>query len=99
MVVAPYGSWSSPVALDLVAAGFVRLAEARWDGEAITWLEGRAEDGGRQTLVRWTRAGSSAADPSSGTATSVLTASRPSTEWSSRTQTSRLRAASRHGSA
>jgi len=57
VVVAPYGSWRSPVALELVAAGFVRLAEARWDGEAITWLEGRAEDGGRQTLVRWTRAG------------------------------------------
>jgi dipeptidyl aminopeptidase/acylaminoacyl peptidase len=57
VVVAPYGSWSSPVALDLVATGFVRLAEPRCDGDAITWLEGRAEDGGRQTLVRWTRDG------------------------------------------
>lgn len=55
--VAPYGSWPSPVALELVAAGFVRLAEPRWDGPAITWLEGRADDGGRQTLVRWTRDG------------------------------------------
>ncbi len=55
--VAPYGSWSSPVALELVAAGFVRLAEPRWDGAAVTWLEGRAEDAGRQTLVRWTREG------------------------------------------
>jgi dipeptidyl aminopeptidase/acylaminoacyl peptidase len=45
------------VALDLVAAGFVRLAEPRWDGGAVTWLEGRAEDGGRQMLVRWTREG------------------------------------------
>ena len=54
-VVAPYGSWHSPVPLELVAEGFVRLAEPRWDGDAITWLEGRAEDGGRQTLVRWTR--------------------------------------------
>ena len=53
--VARYGSWRSPVALELVAAGFVRLAEPRWDGESITWLEGRGEDGGRQTLVRWTR--------------------------------------------
>jgi dipeptidyl aminopeptidase/acylaminoacyl peptidase len=57
VAVAPYGSWVSPVALELVAAGFVRLAEPRWDGEAVTWLEGRAEDGGRQTLVRWTREG------------------------------------------
>src|SRR5512140_925228 len=55
VVVAPHGSWRSPVALELVAAGFVRLAEPRWDGASITWLEGRAEDGGRQTLVRWTR--------------------------------------------
>ena len=54
---APYGSWRSPVPLELVAEGFVRLAEPRWDGDAITWLEGRAEDGGRQTLVRWTREG------------------------------------------
>src|SRR5664280_1423008 len=57
VVVAPYGSWRSPVALDLVATGFMRLAEPRWDGGAVTWLEGRAEDGGRQTLVRWTRDG------------------------------------------
>lgn len=55
--VARYGSWPSPVGLDLVAAGFVRLAETRWDGGAITWLEGRADDGGRQTLVRWTHEG------------------------------------------
>lgn len=55
--VSPYGSWRSPVALDLVAAGFIRLAEPRWDGDTVTWLEGRAEDGGRQTLVRWTRDG------------------------------------------
>jgi dienelactone hydrolase len=55
--VSPYGSWHSPVAIELVAAGFVRLAEPRWDGGAVTWLEGRAEDGGRQTLVRWTREG------------------------------------------
>jgi len=55
--VARYGSWPSPVGLDLVAAGFVRLSETRWDGGAITWLEGRADDDGRQTLVRWTREG------------------------------------------
>ncbi len=54
--VAPYGSWRSPVPLELVAEGFVRLAEPRWDGDTITWLEGRAEDDGRQTLVRWSRA-------------------------------------------
>jgi len=57
LAVAPYGSWPSPVALELAAAGFVRLAEPRWDGAAVTWLEGRTEDSGRQTLVRWTREG------------------------------------------
>jgi dipeptidyl aminopeptidase/acylaminoacyl peptidase len=54
---APYGSWRSPVALELVAGGSVRLAEPRWDGDAVTWLEGRADDDGRQTLVRWTPGG------------------------------------------
>ena len=30
----------------------MRLAEVRWDGDDLVWLEGRPEDGGRATLVR-----------------------------------------------
>ncbi len=49
---APFGSWSSPFPLELSIEGSVRLAEVRRDGEDILWLEGRAEDAGRTTLVR-----------------------------------------------
>lgn len=50
--VAPYGSWRSTIAPEALVTGFVRLAEARWDGDDLLWLEGRPEDGGRATLVR-----------------------------------------------
>jgi dipeptidyl aminopeptidase/acylaminoacyl peptidase len=50
--VAPYGSWRSTISPEAIVAGFVRLAEVRWDGDDLVWLEGRPEDGGRATLVR-----------------------------------------------
>ena len=49
---APCGSWRSTIAVEAVVAGSVRLAEARWDGDDLLWLEGRPADGGRATLVR-----------------------------------------------
>jgi dipeptidyl aminopeptidase/acylaminoacyl peptidase len=55
-VVAPYGSWASPFPIESLVAGRVSLSEVRLDGDTITWLEGRPEDGGRATLVRWTEA-------------------------------------------
>ena len=51
-VVAPYGSWHSSIAPEALVAGFVRLAEARWDRDDLLWLEVRPDDGGRATLVR-----------------------------------------------
>lgn len=50
--VAPFGSWRSTIAPEALVTGFVRLSEARWDGDDLLWLEGRPEDGGRATLVR-----------------------------------------------
>lgn len=50
--VAPYGSWRSTIAPETLVAGFLRLGEARWDGDDLLWLEGRPGDGGRATLVR-----------------------------------------------
>ncbi|HMJ80743.1 MAG TPA: S9 family peptidase [Candidatus Dormibacteraeota bacterium] len=50
--VAPYGSWRSPISLDLVFAGRVTPSEPRFDDEAIYWLEGRPEEGGREVIVR-----------------------------------------------
>ncbi len=50
--VAPYGTWRSTITPEALVAGVVRLAEVRWDGEALLWLEGRPDDDGRATLVR-----------------------------------------------
>lgn len=61
--VAPYGTWRSSIAPEAVAAGLVRLAESRWDGGDLLWLEVRPQDGGRATLVRL-RAGGVAEDVS-----------------------------------
>ena len=56
-VPAPYGSWASPIPIELLVAGRVTLVEPRWDGpDALVWIETRPEDGGRATLVRWTEA-------------------------------------------
>jgi dienelactone hydrolase len=51
-VVAPFGSWRSAIAPEALVTGIVRLAESRWDGADLVWLEGRPDDAGRFTLVR-----------------------------------------------
>jgi len=60
---APYGSWRSTIAPETLVAGYVRLAEVRWDGDDLLWLEGRPDEGGRTTLVRL-RPGGAPADVS-----------------------------------
>ncbi|MGZ6272360.1 MAG: prolyl oligopeptidase family serine peptidase [Candidatus Limnocylindrales bacterium] len=50
--VAAYGSWRSPISLDLVYAGRVSPAEPWFDGDTVYWLEGRPAEGGREALVR-----------------------------------------------
>ncbi len=49
---APYGSWSSPISAELVAAGGVSLDDVRVDGQAVHWVEGRPQEGGRQVVCR-----------------------------------------------
>jgi dipeptidyl aminopeptidase/acylaminoacyl peptidase len=51
---APFGSWASPIGVELVAGSAVALAEPQIDGEDVYWLEGRAAEGGRRTLLRHT---------------------------------------------
>ncbi len=51
-MVAPYGSWRSSIDIELVAGGAVSLSEPWLDGEDVYWLEGRATEGGRRTLLR-----------------------------------------------
>ena len=50
--IAPYGSWASPITIDMLIAGTTRLREPGSDGETVYWLEGRPDEGGRNTLIR-----------------------------------------------
>jgi dipeptidyl aminopeptidase/acylaminoacyl peptidase len=50
--VAPYGSWGSPIEVELVAGTAVGLSEPWLDGDDAYWLEGRSAEGGRRTLLR-----------------------------------------------
>jgi hypothetical protein len=51
--VAPYGSWASPISIEMAVAGSLRLREARLDGDDVYWIEGRPAEKGRQVIVRW----------------------------------------------
>lgn len=50
--IAPYGSWASPIDARMLAEAGVRLGEVAIDGDTIYWLESRAQEKGRNTLVR-----------------------------------------------
>lgn len=50
--VAPYGSWRSPVGLELMATSGRSLSAVHAEDGATWWLEGRPTDKGRLTLVR-----------------------------------------------
>lgn len=49
---APFGEWSSSISAAMVAEGARPLSQLRIDGKSIYWLEGRALEGGRATLLR-----------------------------------------------
>jgi dipeptidyl aminopeptidase/acylaminoacyl peptidase len=51
-IVAPYGSWKSPITSDLIVAQSTALSEVRLDAETIYWLEGRPQQQGRFVVVR-----------------------------------------------
>jgi dipeptidyl aminopeptidase/acylaminoacyl peptidase len=56
--VAPYGSWSSPIAATTVARAGRRLGSAAVAADgAIWWAEGRPDEGGRVVLMRRTPGG------------------------------------------
>jgi len=57
--VAPYGSWSSPITIDLVAnEGGVAYGYLSVDAEGLYWLESRPQEEGRQALVFLPQGGS-----------------------------------------
>lgn len=55
--IAPYGSWKTPITSDLVVAGSTPLGGVTLDGDAVYWLEGRPQEGGRYVLVQQTSSG------------------------------------------
>ncbi|MFH2040615.1 MAG: S9 family peptidase [Chloroflexota bacterium] len=56
--IAPYGSWKSPITTDLVTANANRIDEVICEQDSIYWLEFRANQSGRQVIVRQTPDGS-----------------------------------------
>jgi dipeptidyl aminopeptidase/acylaminoacyl peptidase len=51
-IIAPYGSWKSPITAEVVAAAEVGLEQVRIDGQDIYWVERRSREGGRKVIVR-----------------------------------------------
>ena len=49
--VAPYGSWESPVTLDMVAGGTVKLLRIALDGPDTYWSETRPDEDGRTVVM------------------------------------------------
>lgn len=52
MNTAPFGTWTSPISTNAIVAGGISLAQLRFDGNGIYWLERRPDEGGRVVLVR-----------------------------------------------
>ena len=52
--VAPFGSWASPITIDLLLKGTVQMRNqiVRWDGDDLYWSELRPDDGGRIVVCR-----------------------------------------------
>ena len=50
--IAPFGSWTSPFPIELLTKGAAVFGEITARDGIRWWLEGRAEEGGRQVLVR-----------------------------------------------
>lgn len=51
-IIAPYGSWDSPITSDLLVGGSISLSQPWIDGDAVYWIEGRPSEGGRNVVVR-----------------------------------------------
>ena len=53
-LIAPYGSWKSPITSELIVAGEIKLGQIALDGQDIYWCERRPQEGGRSVIVRRT---------------------------------------------
>jgi dipeptidyl aminopeptidase/acylaminoacyl peptidase len=52
MTIAAYGTWVSPVTVELMTATAIGLGAVSVDGETLYWLEARPGEGGRTVLCR-----------------------------------------------
>jgi dipeptidyl aminopeptidase/acylaminoacyl peptidase len=50
---AAYGSWRSPIDSDLIVGDSIGLADVRFDGDDIYWIESRPREKGRCVIVRY----------------------------------------------
>lgn len=50
--VAPYGTWVSPVSIELMTGAAIGLASLSIDGQDVYWLEARPSESGRTVLCR-----------------------------------------------
>ena len=53
-IVAPYGSWKSPITSDLIVTATVGLGQIALDGGDTYWIELRPSEGGRNCIVACT---------------------------------------------
>ncbi|MGB5768451.1 MAG: S9 family peptidase [Crocosphaera sp.] len=51
-IIAPFGSWKSPITSDLIVAESINLGGVVFDNDDIYWLEGRPQEGGRNVLIK-----------------------------------------------
>ena len=51
-VVAPYGTWRSPLSAEMLVASAVRLGFTWLEEGSVYWLESRPAEGGRSVVVR-----------------------------------------------
>jgi dipeptidyl aminopeptidase/acylaminoacyl peptidase len=54
---APYGSWRSPITLEVLTGGSIDFRYLTSSDDTLYWVEGRPNEGGREVLVRRTADG------------------------------------------
>ena len=55
--VAPYGTWKSPVTVEMLTAGALRFEGVAVDGDDVYWVESRPDEAGRCAAMRLTADG------------------------------------------
>src|ERR1035437_1202609 len=51
-ILAPHGSWKSPITAEMLTAHAISLEQVVIDGETIYWTEGHPEEDGRSAMLR-----------------------------------------------